>query len=378
MMKIKTITCHDVYNYGASLQAYALMTHLSKEGHDVEIIDYLPEYKQGRYKFIYVPYGSKYYELGKKNMLFRVLYSLRHHRWDIYRTWLRKKTFDMFKQEKLRCTTDCYSNVEQLRENPPIADVYIAGSDQIWNTDMRNGLDAAYYADFGIPQILRLSYAASFGIENVKNEYHDFIRTELLKFNAISVREKSGLSIMKELGIDNGTQVIDPVFLLDKEEWIHFSAEAKRYDVEKGKYILVYDFVKDKRIEDIALQIKRKTGLKIVSYNDYFNIKYADCNINDAGPLEFVNLINNAEYVLANSFHGTAFAIILNKQFYTFSLETQRTSSRMIDLLTAFGLTDRFNVSEVSDFKIDYANINSVKNQIVSHSKKWLAENINK
>lgn len=375
-MKIKTITCHHVYNYGASLQAYALMKHLKNEGHEVEIIDYLPDYKLGRYKFIYVPYESKYHSIGQKHFLFRLLYSILHRRWWVFKAWGRKKSFDSFKRKYLCCTKKCYNSAEHLNANPPVADVYIAGSDQIWNTDMKNGLDKAYYADFGKQETRRIAYAASFGIENIKVEYCDFIAKEVAKFNAISVREKVGLSILKQLGIKEGVQVTDPVFLLNKKEWMQLGSYAKIYTFKQKNYILIYDFVEDERIRNFALQIKEKTGFPIVSINDCSSKKYADYNINDAGPLEFIDLIDKASYIISNSFHGTAFSIIFNKEFYTFSLNTQQTSSRMTDLLDTLGLSERFNAKSILRSKINYQLVNDAKEVMTGFSKKWLASTL--
>ena len=243
----------------------------------------------------------------------------------------------------LRTTAVLYPDINALRSNPPDADVYIAGSDQIWNPDMQNGWDPAFYLDFGKSSIRRLSYAASFGIDNIKPESKDFIRTNLSKFEAIAVREKTGLSILNDLGFTNSEQVLDPVFLLTSEQWRKVViSQAKKYNLKSGEYILLYDFINDDKVRDFVKLCSKVTGLPIIAINDLRRNSCAKRNINNAGPLEFVSLISNAAVVVSNSFHATAFSCIFDKDFYTFPLSTQRNSSRMTDLLSSLGVMERF------------------------------------
>ena len=136
-MIIKTITCHDVYNLGASLQAYALQTYLQKQGHEVEIIDYKPDYLSGHFKLwgVYNPVYDKPF--------IRLLYLLAKLPGRLM-ALRRKKAFDVFTKNYLHLTRRYHSN-DELKKDPPIADAYIAGSDQIWNTVFKNGRDPAFY-----------------------------------------------------------------------------------------------------------------------------------------------------------------------------------------------------------------------------------------
>lgn len=156
-MKIATITCHNVYNYGASLQAYALQRYLSQEGHDVEIIDYKPYYLNSRYNWRHIPAESRLYPY-KDYVGTQCIYFLLKNR-KIYKTIGRKRKFDDFRQKFLTLTDNTYTSAEELRATPPQADLYIAGSDQIWNTACENGKDAAFYLDFGSDDTRRISYA---------------------------------------------------------------------------------------------------------------------------------------------------------------------------------------------------------------------------
>ena len=254
-MKIKTITCHNVYNYGASLQAYALQTYLQSLGNDVEIIDFQPYFHQNRYNLYYISENSKYYSICRKVPLLACLYNLiKNH--SMLKTWGRKKQFDNFTSKYLKLTQKKYETSKQLQDDPPIADIYIAGSDQIWNTNSSNGKEPAYYLDFGNHTTKRYSYAASFAISRIENKLKNFVKSEVSKLDKVSVREKTGVDILKEMQIDS-TQVLDPVFLLSKSDWEKLILNSKINNLP-DKYILIYDFLFDKQIKKTALDLKNK------------------------------------------------------------------------------------------------------------------------
>ena len=194
-MKIKTITCHDVYNYGASLQAYALQTYLEKQGHEVEIIDYMPDYRPRRYRFFHL--NNKKGRLGKIASYVPLLepFCALWRNKKNFKFYNRKRKFDLFKKERLKVTDVCYHNVKELTSNKPDADLYIAGSDQIWNSLYDNGRDAAYYCAFENNPQKCISYAASFGADHIHPDYVSFVQKELKNFKSISVRESSGKQI---------------------------------------------------------------------------------------------------------------------------------------------------------------------------------------
>ena len=338
-MNIKTITCHDVYNYGASLQAYALQEYLTKLGHNVEIIDYKPEYLQRTYNFWYIPLNAKYYKLTQKSKLMHLFFAVMRLK-KTYATRGRIKPFKLFKKKYLHLTTTYY-NYKQLYSTPPKASVYIAGSDQIWNTKLPNGKDPAFYLGFGDSKVKKISYAASFGITEI--EPSESIKNYLQNFDAISVREKTGLDILKRIGIKNAVHVVDPVFLLTAPQWSNLTKTASQIKIPNYNYILLYDFVNDHKIGSFVKMCAKQTGMQILSVNDYRSIPYADQNINNAGPWEFISLIEHANIVISNSFHATAFSCIFNKEFYTFPLNTQQNSSRMTDLLSCAKMPERFN-----------------------------------
>lgn len=289
------------------------------------------------------------------------------------KTWGRKKSFDDFTKQYLSLTCR-YNTSEELKANPPHADVYIAGSDQIWNTESYNGKEPGYFLDFGT--VKKISYAASFAVSEIQEEWRPFVKSQLSHFQHISVREKTGLSILKSLGIPNGVQVVDPVFLLGAEEWKALAHKAKGYGLKENNYIVVYDFLNDERIAAFAKKLKEQTNMTVVSINDFNVLPYVDININDAGPLEFVSLISKAAAVVCSSFHASAFSLIFKKPFYVYPLIGQNNSSRMEDLLNLIGHHERFMPGNILD-DMDYHAIQSVLDKEIGRSKDVLRSFIN-
>ena len=188
-MKICIITCQNAYNYGARLQAFALARYLRQQGQDVNVIDYRPDYMRGDVQVLFWP-GLSVKKWGKMILQFPARYRAKH----------RKQYFDNFSRQYIPLTSKTYWDIDDLRANAPEADLYIAGSDQIWNTDFRNGTDPGYYLDFGSEHTRRISYAASFATEDVAATAREFVRNKLARFDAISVREHSALHILNSLG----------------------------------------------------------------------------------------------------------------------------------------------------------------------------------
>lgn len=366
-MKIKTITCQHVYNYGASLQAYALQSYLMSMGHEVEIIDYrLPNHN--RYELFSISPNGKIYPLLKKIPLLRYVLSPIQHRW-MLRTWGRKKSFDTFDRMYLNLTRT-YRTIYELRQNPPEADIYIAGSDQIWNPTYLNGTDLGYYLDFGQDSVKRVSYAASFGVDKISKQHQEFISHELKKFNLVSVREIEGVNILNDLGI-HAELCVDPVFLLNASEW------KNRLNIKENlkDYILLYDFSHDdENIMNYTKKLSELTNCKIISLNDYSNATYADYQVNNAGPIEFLSYILNARFVISNSFHATAFSVIFHKKFVVYPLRKQKNSSRMTSLLQMSNLMERYMLKEDFDIdsEINWQEVDKLLNDRINNSKSYI------
>lgn len=292
-MKICTITCQHAYNYGARLQTYALAHYLHQQGHEVEVIDYRPEYMRGHIDILFWP-GISIRMWGK--LILQLPDRIRAKR--------RQPYFDRFSKKYIPLTKHIYYSIDELRAAAPEADVYICGSDQIWNTQFRNGTDPAYYLDFGYSEVKRISYAASFATSDVEDSARAFVQTALARLDTISVREHSALAILEKLGYQ-GTEVVDPVFLLRRDEWCKIANQSG----EGEKYVLVYDFMNSPTIQKEAERIAHEQKLQIFNIGDR-HYRYCDRNYIYAGPETFVALIKNATHVVSNSFHGTAFAML--------------------------------------------------------------------
>lgn len=366
-MNIKTITCHDVYNYGASLQAYALQEYLISQGHNVEIIDYKPDYMRVHYNFWYVPKNSHYYQKAMNSKLIHFMLCC-YFAPERFATYGRKKSFDRFNKKFLRFTRR-YNSYEELVADAPVADAYFAGSDQIWNSNLPNGKDPGYFLQFGEDSTKRIAYAASFGIPEIQQEHRPVMSKWLEKFDSISVREKSALNILDTLNA-KGINVVDPVFLLTKEQWSKFAGESR---VIKEKYILVYDLdLCDDELRIEANRLKMLYNYKIVAVNGLVKCPYAQKNIKNAGPQEFINLIKNAEFVISNSFHATSFCVIFNKPFATFY--KHKNISRMADLLECVGLQASLN-AQTPKYEYNWGEVNKKLIEMCALSYDYIKKN---
>ena len=365
-MQIKTITCHDVYNHGASLQAYALQTYLSSLGHDVEIIDYKPDYLSGHYCLSVVsnpkfdkPVVKQLYLLAKLPGRLTAL--------------KRKKIFDEFTRQYLHLTSLRYHSNEELKANPPKADVYIAGSDQIWNTLFKNGRDSAFYLDFAPKSARRITYAASFATKDVVEGYKPFVSKMLQGLDKISLREKISIPLLSSLGRADGVAVCDPVFLLSQQQWNDLLPKPEE---KHDPYLLVYDSDGLERLKEVAIKIAKQRNLKIYNISAY-QLSYADKNYWCSGPLDFVRLIRDAEFVISNSFHATAFSLILHREFCVVN-RTEAINERMYSLLEQYGLQNRMLDGSlcIPSGTIDYPKVQIKIDEDIFASKQYLHDAI--
>ncbi|WP_111709646.1 polysaccharide pyruvyl transferase family protein [Lutibacter citreus] len=367
-MKIKTITCHEVYNYGASLQEYALLKYLEELGHKAQAIHYKPFYLSNHFNLLSV--SPKYNSFPVKYIYLLVKLPGR------LKALKRKKAFDKFSKKYIKTGEHLYKNNQELKNNLPIADAYICGSDQIWNSFFQNGKDSAFYLDFVPDDKLKISYAASFAIDSIADKLKPFVKEKVKRINHISVRETSGITILNELGIENVAQVLDPVFLLSATYW-----KSTFVKPIKDNYIFVYDFDSNHSIKKIAKKIAAENNLRIVTVNK--NIKYAQDNYWLKGPEFFLSLIANAQFVISNSFHAVAFSLIFEKQFLVVNRK-EKINTRMRDLLALVNLShlivdetelngNSYGINTIKSYK----EISSKLENLVSKSKLFLEKALN-
>ena len=366
MKKIGIVTFHRAHNYGACLQAYALQKYLIQKGYDANIIDYRNENIERPYEYFNIKRGIGY---NLKKLVKKVIYP------NTYKKYI---NFNNFIDTKYRKTEPYYS-IEELKKNYPKFDSYITGSDQVWNYKLTKGFDDIYFLNFGNTNTIRISYAASIGnFDNISMNLSEF-KNKIKKINYISVREKDTAEKLKNILNKEVFNSIDPVFLLNKQMWDDFVYDNK---IEiKEKYILCYAPSNDnKEYYDAINFLAYKTNLKVLFFNhsDKKNsIKYNKKSCCWAGPIEFVNLIKNAEYVVTTSFHAVAFASILHKKFFAV-LSTN--PNRLLNILNKLSLENRIvnnkNIEDILHKEMDWNEVDKKINIEAEKSKKWLEKSL--
>lgn len=349
MKKIGILTYHRVFNFGSLLQTYALQNYLEKMGCDVEVIDYYPD------------------RLRKKNLLFHInpkwkspFYKLIMHLIPaIISRMLGYKMMNDFLKKYIKLTAKSYKDVNELVDELPDEDIYMNGSDQIWNVDTAEGVvDEVFFMNFLPDNAIRTAYAASFGKEMFSEENIVEMKQYLLKYSAISVRENTGVDILNKIGIKDCQWVLDPTFLLKLEDWKKIQTKIKLPE----RYLLVYNLNRNSTITYLANEIAKDKGLKIVNFAHSFVFIKGAKNIIYPTPNLFITLFENAEYVITDSFHGTAFSINFERQFICVS--APKFNSRIKSILDLIGEPDRL-LDEVDYFKIinkkiDYNKVNKI------------------
>lgn len=367
-MRIAIVTFHNAFNYGATLQCAALSKMLSKQGVDVSVIDYLPGYVEDK-KSVF-----RYLKDVKKanNKIKAAAKGVAYLRFaiDIHK---RNRAFDDFVRKNMNLTRT-YSTERELEIDPPTADAYICGSDQVWNKVItNNAFDDVFFLQF-VKNGLRIAYAVSLG-ETGPSENKDELSSLTKKFDFISVREENiAVELGKVLSRDVAT-VVDPTLLLDEADYTAFE---KPVSFAPDRYLLVYNIQNSDLSISLAEKIAREKGLQIIdiSPNPFQKAKGSIKKIS-VGPGEFLTLIKNAEYIVTNSFHGTVFSLIYRKQFYT--IPHKKRPGRMVSLLRLCGLEDRIINSpdaKLSFNEIDYENVSKKIRRVSKDSKQLLLEAI--
>lgn len=330
MKKVAVITFHRAHNFGSVLQAYALKECVKRiederqEQVDYQIIDLFTEDQE------------QLYAVFKKNNcvknIVKNILTIPHSK-DLKE---KHNKFNAFVEKNFNLTSR-YKNYKELYNNPPKADYYISGSDQIWNVRALD-FSPSYYLDF-VKNGKRISYSASFGPLDIDwSQYNvDKVVDSLKKYECISVRENgSAENVQKLIGQDVEIHV-DPTMLLKKEQWRKVQSNA---NYNFGKYILLYCLEPSKEQLKLADAISKKLHLPIVvlkynNKNDMFN-RYVKKY--DSGPEDFLAYIDHAALVLSSSFHGTVFSMIYHKPFYVFG---GMSDNRISTMLTKMKMEER-------------------------------------
>ncbi|MBE5756515.1 MAG: polysaccharide pyruvyl transferase family protein [Clostridiales bacterium] len=304
-MKASVMTLSLSNNYGATLQAYALVRKMNNLGIDTVAYKYIDKKR--------LTYGLTFKQ--------KIYYFL----WNFFKNTItlnkRNRLFKKFRKKNIPYTTKRYHNNKELCKNPGEYDVYLSGSDQIWNPDLFL-YDLSYFLNFVPKGKKKVAYASSFGKSSFQSKYAETCGALLKDFSHIAVREESGINIVKELSGQDAECVLDPTLLLTAEEWEIVTEKAKK-KAKKFNGILCYIMPGKKsvvdKIKETAEKLSKEKGLpiKYIGIKEYQIFKYGikNCDI-FVSPEDFVCYFKNASCVVTNSFHGTAFSLTFNKDFY--------------------------------------------------------------
>jgi hypothetical protein len=358
--KIGIITILHVNNYGAELQAFALQHKLNLLGYDAEIINYL-FYKNPNLKP--TNKSQPFIKLGTKEKLKEFLYPYFKQVKSL--PYLKQKRerdakFEDF-HNKYTKQSSIINKFDKLYASEFDYDVFIVGSDQVWNPNTNTNIEP-YFLTFAPENKLKLAYASSFGVNQISDTYKEKYKGLLNNLDNIGVREKTGVAIVKEITGKNATWVLDPTFLLKKEEWVDFAEEVK---IDKP-YLLMYILTDSDYISNLADKIAKEKGLQIVRIckNAFVEDKSENViNIIDAGPKEYLGLFAKASFVITTSFHGTCFSVNFNIPFYTVLKKNKSNNSRQIDLLEYLGIGERIvfvdnKLEDIRNLDIEYISVN--------------------
>lgn len=347
-MKIALVTIHNVNNYGAVLQAYATKKILSQYG-EVNTIDY-----DNRYL-------NHHLDIFRFDMSVHGIKMLAH---DILRFPYRLKAITRFKsfiKSNMNLTPKLTSD-ELMQGQAGKFDMYLCGSDQIWNPEIvseNKSVDPIFFLSFTDKEAKKLSYASSTGHHNYTDEEKKEVAKLLEDFNLITTRESDGVKKLQEILPNRDIHhVLDPTLLLSKEEW--FEALDIKIEEPKEKYILVYSVPRTELIRKAIDYYADKLNMKVVAIDQMlFSLsKKIDNHVKDAGPKEFIELYANASFVITDSFHGTCFAVNFGKPFV--SVSAGKKSNRIASLLLVLDINERLINSEDEFGNIEFE-IDSIK-----------------
>jgi len=367
-MKIGILTYHRAENYGALLQAYALRTYLAGLGHDVDFVDYWPDYHR---RFFELFSWRKFRESNLKGKMVLLYYTLFWHQ----ARRRRQQNLQAFMHEELGLPLEArYHNDHDIVKE---FDVVFYGSDQIWRRQRmpsHPGLDFWYFGSDNV-QARKIAYAAS-GWDCKSPPTEDekkVLRRHLLGFEAISVREDSLKELLTSLGIQ-AQIVCDPVFLLGKEAWLSLADKASEQPAYQH-YILVYNLLGQTSTVNFAERLGKEKNLPIVEVNKkYVPFTSGRRYCRTARVEYFLSLLAHADYVVGNSFHGVALSLIFQKQFFAVGMGPR--AGRVTSLLNSLRIPERYTDVWRYVPSIDYTVVSPLLADMVISSSAFIQDSI--
>ncbi len=325
---VGVITMHRVINYGSFLQAYATQQIIESLNHKCEIIDYVfPNqwhYENGLKKPKGLkPYISEYiYPLGLT----------KGHR--------KRKEINKAINKYLKTSTK-FNCPKDILEKPPVYDVYITGSDQTWNPKHTKG-DETFLLSFAPNNTRKISFSASLAGKNIDSSYRNSFTNLLSKYDNISIRDENGNGVIRELLGREVEVTLDPTLVLDRNEWSRFGNNS--FQKFRGKkyivfYLITHSFDSTPYIYELLSELQKKTGFEVFSFSkipNVYNIKHTVCS--DLSVEHFIQLYEQASYVVTSSFHGTAFAANFGIPMYSVVKDLGFSDDRQASLLNKLGI----------------------------------------
>lgn len=333
--KVEILTIHFGINHGSVLQCYALSKTLRELGAEVEVLDYVP----ARYKM----WNNVKIKYPEKSLLWKLAFLLassviRLPQKAVFRSYLRGHI----------ALSHRFSEPGELASSCPPADLYLVGSDQVWNSTYNGSEDESYLLGFAPRGSVKASYAASIGKDELTEEEGLSIAEGIAPFAGVSVRESKAAEQLAAYGVDVRVD-LDPVFFLDRERWCELATRK----VRKEPYVLVYVIAQNyEGMVSQAREIADVLGAKLYVLSVRpIRMSGVDRNFLFANPSDFLALFRDADFVVSNSFHGTAFSIIFRKRFLTYAAKY---NARIENILALTGLerrlvTGRFDKASISE-----------------------------
>ncbi len=337
-------------NFGGMLQAYALCKTLNNAGYEAEQIRFVYLRDKNEHRSIKdMTFGEIISKVFSKTV--GVCYNtIKKKIYNIYSSKFKKEVdknvqllseqFERFRDDKVPQSKIIYTK-ETITETLKRYDVFIAGSDQVWNPLSSNPIKRL---NFVPSEKIKMSYAASVSTNVLRKDQIEIFKNSLADYDGVSVREDNTVELFKEIGIDKTVLSLDPTLLLSNNDWDEICDKR----IIKEPYIFCYFLGQSKQQRMLANEFAKKHGLKIVAipclmkkYNKWDN-KYTDIFIEGASPEAFISLIKHANYVFTDSFHASVFSIIYSKQFFVFNrCEYSAMNIRIYSLLNIFNIKER-------------------------------------
>ena len=341
-MKIGIITIHNSTNYGACLQSWALYKFLLDSGYDCEIIDlHRPVHADYKYSKVYVDY----YGAGKKANAFnikRFIKKLLKGKSVPDYMRVRNDKFQSFNSQiKL---SRPYRSIDELYDTPPSYDVYLTGSDQVWNPQQPFCIEPYFLTFVTSTPSKKISYAASVGIEQLTENQKEDFKSWLDSYSSISVREDEAKLLLESFINKPVCRVADPTFLIDRKVW----KDMARRPMISEPYILCFKLYSGNHLVDYAIQLGKQSGKKVLVIPSGNELSGCEV-VRDAGPEDFLGYIADADLLISDSYHANVFGLLLgSKNQMAYIKPGNQRGSRLITLYKMFSMDDHFISPDLS------------------------------